>query len=152
MAEDPIVLSDTSPLIGLAAAGCFDVLRELFGAVSITESVQRTEAGAKLDFKKTVDDDVSKMKKQDVYKDVKVDRDRIKDLPGGEMVQYTFTEQSRPRKQFYIVGERDGDLPGAAPLERRAGRAEPVVHRRAQRDPGARLPPAEGGEGAHAWA
>jgi uncharacterized protein len=41
MAEDPVVLSDTSPLIGLAAAGCFDVLRDLFGTVSITESVRR---------------------------------------------------------------------------------------------------------------
>jgi uncharacterized protein len=41
MAEDAIVLSDTSPLIGLAAAGCFDVLRDLFGTVSITESVRK---------------------------------------------------------------------------------------------------------------
>src|SRR5262245_35975097 len=41
MAEDPLVLSDTSPLIGLAAAGCFDVLRDLFGAISITESVRK---------------------------------------------------------------------------------------------------------------
>jgi predicted nucleic acid-binding protein len=41
MAEDPVVLSDTSPLIGLAAAGCFNVLHELFGTVSITESVRK---------------------------------------------------------------------------------------------------------------
>jgi predicted nucleic acid-binding protein len=41
MAEDPIVLSDASPLIGLAAADCFEVLRELFGSVSITESVRK---------------------------------------------------------------------------------------------------------------
>ena len=39
--KTPVVLSDTSPLIGLAAAGCFDVLRDLFGTVSITESVRR---------------------------------------------------------------------------------------------------------------
>jgi predicted nucleic acid-binding protein len=41
MAEDPIVLSDASPLIGLAAADCFDVLRDLFGEVCITESVRK---------------------------------------------------------------------------------------------------------------
>jgi hypothetical protein len=92
-------------------AGASDARRDYelkFDGFSITESVQRAEAGAKLDFKKTVDDDVNAMKKHAVYKDVKVERERIKDLPGGEMVQYTFTEQSRAKKQFYIVGERNG--------------------------------------------
>jgi uncharacterized protein len=41
MAEETIVLSDASPLIGLAAAGCFEVLRELFDTVHITESVRK---------------------------------------------------------------------------------------------------------------
>lgn len=41
MAENSIVLSDSSPLIGMAAAGCFDALRDLFGTVSITESVRK---------------------------------------------------------------------------------------------------------------
>ncbi|MGH8680382.1 MAG: DUF3368 domain-containing protein [Burkholderiales bacterium] len=34
------VLSDASPLIGLAAAGGFDLLRELFGAVWVTAGVR----------------------------------------------------------------------------------------------------------------
>jgi predicted nucleic acid-binding protein len=41
MAEEKIVLSDASPLIGLAAAGAFDVLQRLFKTISITESVRR---------------------------------------------------------------------------------------------------------------
>lgn len=41
MAEEKIVLSDASPLIGLAVADAFDVLQRLFKTVSITESVRR---------------------------------------------------------------------------------------------------------------
>jgi predicted nucleic acid-binding protein len=41
MAEEKIVLSDASPLIGLAVADAFDLLRRLFGTISITESVRR---------------------------------------------------------------------------------------------------------------
>src|SRR5689334_6998289 len=41
MAEETIVLSDASPLIGLAATGCFEVLRGLFDTVHITESVRK---------------------------------------------------------------------------------------------------------------
>jgi hypothetical protein len=41
MAEETIVLSDASPLIGLAAIGCFEVLRGLFDTVHITESVRK---------------------------------------------------------------------------------------------------------------
>jgi predicted nucleic acid-binding protein len=47
MAEDTVVLSDTSPLIGLAAAGCFEVLRDLFGTVCITESVRKEVSAGK---------------------------------------------------------------------------------------------------------
>ncbi|MEJ1964395.1 MAG: DUF3368 domain-containing protein [Gammaproteobacteria bacterium] len=41
MAEEKIVLSDTSPLIGLAVADAFEILRRLFTTISITESVRR---------------------------------------------------------------------------------------------------------------
>jgi predicted nucleic acid-binding protein len=41
MAEDQVVLSDSSPLTGLAAAEAFHVLRRLFGEISVTASVQR---------------------------------------------------------------------------------------------------------------
>jgi predicted nucleic acid-binding protein len=41
MAQETIVLSDTSPLIGLAIAGCFEALRDLFGTVCITDSVRK---------------------------------------------------------------------------------------------------------------
>jgi predicted nucleic acid-binding protein len=41
MAEDALVLSDASPLIGLAAADCFDVLQDLFGTIRITDSVRK---------------------------------------------------------------------------------------------------------------
>lgn len=44
MAEKTVI-SDASPLIGLAAAGGFDLLRELFGAVMVTATVRR-EVGA----------------------------------------------------------------------------------------------------------
>jgi predicted nucleic acid-binding protein len=46
MAEK-IVLSDASPLIGLAAAGGFDLLRELFGAVTVTATVRREVSAGK---------------------------------------------------------------------------------------------------------
>ena len=35
-----LVVADASPLIGLAAAGVFDLLRRLFGQVTITDSVR----------------------------------------------------------------------------------------------------------------
>lgn len=41
MAETGTVFSDASPLIALAAAGAFDLLRRLFGRVSITATVGR---------------------------------------------------------------------------------------------------------------
>ena len=41
MAEARVVLSDASPLIALAAAGVFDLLRVLFGAVTVTSTVRR---------------------------------------------------------------------------------------------------------------
>lgn len=41
MAQEETVLSDASPLIGLAAAGAFDVLHRLFKTISVTESVRR---------------------------------------------------------------------------------------------------------------
>jgi predicted nucleic acid-binding protein len=41
MAQEKTVLSDASPLIGLAAAGAFDVLPRLFKTISVTESVRR---------------------------------------------------------------------------------------------------------------
>jgi predicted nucleic acid-binding protein len=47
MAEEKIVLSDTSPLIGLAVAGGFDLLRRLFKTISITESVRREVTSGK---------------------------------------------------------------------------------------------------------
>jgi uncharacterized protein len=40
MAEERLVLSDASPLIALAACGSFGLLRELFGAISITAQVR----------------------------------------------------------------------------------------------------------------
>jgi predicted nucleic acid-binding protein len=36
-----VVVSDASPLIGLAAAGGFELLRELFGTLTITATVRR---------------------------------------------------------------------------------------------------------------
>lgn len=39
MAED-LVAADASPLIGLAAAGAFDLLRQLFGTVTVTAAVR----------------------------------------------------------------------------------------------------------------
>ena len=39
MAERPVA-ADASPLIGLAAAGAFELLRELFGRVTVTEAVR----------------------------------------------------------------------------------------------------------------
>ena len=41
MAKTRVVLSDASPLIALAAAGAFDLLRELSGAVTVTATVRR---------------------------------------------------------------------------------------------------------------
>jgi predicted nucleic acid-binding protein len=41
MAEEKVVLSDASPLIGLAVADSFDLLRRLFKTVLITDSVRR---------------------------------------------------------------------------------------------------------------
>jgi predicted nucleic acid-binding protein len=41
MAEEKVVLSDASPLIGLAVADAFDILRRLFKTVSITDAVRR---------------------------------------------------------------------------------------------------------------
>jgi predicted nucleic acid-binding protein len=41
MAQEKIVLSDASPLIGLAVADAFDVLPRLFKTISITESVRK---------------------------------------------------------------------------------------------------------------
>lgn len=38
--EERLVLGDASPLIGLAAAGGFDLLRRLFGALRITAAVR----------------------------------------------------------------------------------------------------------------
>lgn len=35
-----LVVADASPLIGLAAAGAFDLLRRLFGQITITDSVR----------------------------------------------------------------------------------------------------------------
>ena len=35
-----LVVADASPLIGLVAAGAFDLLRRLYGQVTITESVR----------------------------------------------------------------------------------------------------------------
>lgn len=35
-----LVVADASPLIGLAAAGAFDLLRRLFGRITITDSVR----------------------------------------------------------------------------------------------------------------
>lgn len=44
-----LVVADASPLIGLAAAGAFDVLRRLFGKVSVTTAVhEEVMAGAAL--------------------------------------------------------------------------------------------------------
>lgn len=40
MAEKRLVLSDSSPLIALAAAGGFGLLRELFGDISVTVQVR----------------------------------------------------------------------------------------------------------------
>ena len=41
MAETRVVFSDASPLIALAAGGAFDLLRELFGTVTVTAAVRR---------------------------------------------------------------------------------------------------------------
>lgn len=41
MAETRIVFSDASPLIALAAAGAFGLLRALFGTVTVTTTVRR---------------------------------------------------------------------------------------------------------------
>jgi len=35
-----LVVADASPLIGLAAAGAFDLLRKLFGRITVTASVR----------------------------------------------------------------------------------------------------------------
>ena len=35
-----LVAADASPLIGLAAAGAFDLLRRLFGEVTVTNAVR----------------------------------------------------------------------------------------------------------------
>ena len=35
-----LVAADASPLIGLAAAGAFDLLRKLFGRVTVTAEVR----------------------------------------------------------------------------------------------------------------
>jgi len=35
-----LVAADASPLIGLAAAGAFSLLRDLFGRVTVTEAVR----------------------------------------------------------------------------------------------------------------
>ena len=44
-----LVAADASPLIGLAAAGAFDLLRELFGTVTVTTAVRdEVLAGGKL--------------------------------------------------------------------------------------------------------
>jgi predicted nucleic acid-binding protein len=43
MAEKTVV-SDASPLIGLAAAGGFELLLRLFGAVTVTSTVRREVA------------------------------------------------------------------------------------------------------------
>lgn len=40
MAEKRLVLSDSSPLIALAAAGGFGLLREIFGSISVTAQVR----------------------------------------------------------------------------------------------------------------
>ncbi len=40
MAQKRLVLSDASPLIALAATGTFGLLRELFGAISVTAEVR----------------------------------------------------------------------------------------------------------------
>lgn len=40
MAEKRLVLSDSSPLIALAAAGAFELLRDLFGDLSVTAAVR----------------------------------------------------------------------------------------------------------------
>ena len=40
MAQERLVLSDSSPLIALAAAGGFELLRELFSKISITTEVR----------------------------------------------------------------------------------------------------------------
>jgi len=47
MAEKRLVLSDASPLIGLAAAGGFGLLRGLFGKITVTRTVQREIAAGK---------------------------------------------------------------------------------------------------------
>ena len=41
MAEARTVFSDASPLIALAGAGAFDLLRDLFGTVTVTSAVRR---------------------------------------------------------------------------------------------------------------
>ncbi len=47
MAQEKIVLSDASPLIGLAVADAFPVLRRLFKTISITDSVRREVTAAR---------------------------------------------------------------------------------------------------------
>ena len=42
-----LVVADASPLIGMAAAGAFDLLRELFGTVTITRLVKDEVTGAR---------------------------------------------------------------------------------------------------------
>jgi hypothetical protein len=41
VAETRVVFSDASPLIALAGAGAFDLLRTMFGAVTVTAAVRR---------------------------------------------------------------------------------------------------------------
>lgn len=48
MAEEKIVLSDSSPLIGLAVADAFGILRRLFKTISITDSVRREVTAHKM--------------------------------------------------------------------------------------------------------
>ncbi|QYK53077.1 MAG: hypothetical protein KF824_12570 [Fimbriimonadaceae bacterium] len=79
-----------------------------FGGFEMNLNVQPPNAGSKFDIKKTVNDKVDSYKKNEAYKDVKVKRDRFREISNGEYAIIDFTEGGRKKQYVYLAGEHQG--------------------------------------------
>jgi predicted nucleic acid-binding protein len=139
------VAADASPLIGLAAAGVFEVLRELFGTVTITRLVKDEVAG-RGDLPGAKDLDAAMRGGWIRVAPAPLDTWRFAELDSGEASTIALAAQhegalvlmddARGRAQAAALGLEVMDVPGvllAAKTARLVAAVQPLVARLARR-------------------
>jgi hypothetical protein len=79
-----------------------------FDGFELDLRTDRAGEGMKLDIKKSMDDEVNGFKNNKAYTDVKVDRDRMRDLGDGEMAVIKYKEGGKAHEKISLMGINAG--------------------------------------------